>query len=55
MLMTGANTVDALVGYLAALAGGHPLLLAPGDHEEGLHSLIATYDPDVVIRDGTAS
>jgi acyl-CoA synthetase (AMP-forming)/AMP-acid ligase II len=52
VLLAGANTVDAVVAYLAALAGGHPLLLAPGDHEEGFDSLIATYDPDVIIRDG---
>ncbi len=51
VLMAGANTVEALVAYLAALAGGHPLLLAPGDHEEGLDTLIASYDPDVIIRE----
>ena len=52
VLLAGANTVDAVVAYLAALAGGHPLILAPGDHEDGFDSLITTYDPDVIIRDG---
>jgi acyl-coenzyme A synthetase/AMP-(fatty) acid ligase len=52
VLVAGANTVDALVGYLAALAGGHPVLLAAGDHPEMVDSLIAAYDPDVVIGDG---
>ncbi|MGH3240500.1 MAG: hypothetical protein ACRDNL_08970, partial [Spirillospora sp.] len=29
VLLAGANTLDALVVYLAALASGHPVLLAP--------------------------
>ena len=31
VLLAGANTVDALVVHLAALAAGHPVLLVPGD------------------------
>jgi len=49
VLIAGANTLDALVGYLAALAGGHPALLAPGDPAT-IDSLITGYDPDVVLR-----
>ncbi|MGP4027415.1 AMP-binding protein [Actinomadura sp. 3N407] len=52
VLLAGANTVDALVVYLAALAAGHPVLLVP--HDRSLSSLIDVYDPDVVaLPDGT--
>ncbi|MFG2090330.1 AMP-binding protein [Spirillospora sp. NPDC048824] len=52
VLLAGANTVDALVVYLAALAGGHPVLLVP--HDRSLSSLVDLYDPDVVaFPDGT--
>ncbi|MFD7409634.1 AMP-binding protein [Streptomyces sp. NPDC059866] len=50
VLLAGANTVDALVTYLAALAAGHPVLLVPGDNDEAVKSLTAAYDPDVVVR-----
>ncbi|MFD3695115.1 AMP-binding protein [Streptomyces sp. NPDC058646] len=50
ILLSGANTVDALVVHLAALAAGHPVLLVPGDHPEALQSLIDAYDPDVVAH-----
>ncbi|MFI1398659.1 AMP-binding protein [Streptomyces sp. NPDC020681] len=48
VLLAGANTVDAVVTYLAALAAGHPVLLVPGDNGEAVRSLTAAYDPDVV-------
>ncbi|MET9853915.1 AMP-binding protein [Streptomyces sp. NPDC006450] len=50
VLLVAANTVDALVVHLAALAAGHPVLLVPGDHPEAVQSLIDAYDPDVVAR-----
>ncbi|GBQ02015.1 AMP-dependent synthetase [Streptomyces spongiicola] len=50
VLLPGANTAEALVAYLAALAAGHPVLLVPGDHPDAMESLIAAYDPDVVVR-----
>ncbi len=54
VLLAGANTVDALAVYLAALASGHPVLLAPHDRPDSLRSLTAAYDPDVVaLPDGT--
>ncbi|MEV4489209.1 AMP-binding protein [Micromonospora coxensis] len=65
VLVSGANTVDALVAYLGALHGGHPVLLVPGDGPAAA-TLTEAYDPDVVIgptddgwtlrerRDGTA-
>ncbi|MBT2400482.1 AMP-binding protein [Streptomyces sp. ISL-100] len=50
VLLVAANTVDALVVHLAALAAGHPVLLVPGDHPEAVRSLIEAYDPDVVAH-----
>ncbi len=55
VLIRAANTVDALVAYLAALRGGHPALLAPGDEASSAQGLIDAYDPDVVIFAGQAS
>ncbi|TDC70287.1 AMP-dependent synthetase, partial [Micromonospora sp. KC606] len=48
VLVTGANTVDALVSYLGALHGGHPVLLVPGDGP-AVATLTEAYDPDVVV------
>ncbi|AQT75533.1 AMP-binding protein [Streptomyces sp. fd1-xmd] len=50
VLLVGANTLDALVVHLAALASGHPVLLVPGGHPEAVRSLIDAYDPDVVAH-----
>ncbi|MGW7286111.1 AMP-binding protein [Streptomyces sp. NPDC054847] len=50
VMLVGANALDALVIHLAALAAGHPLLLAPGGHDEAVKSLIDAYDPDVVAH-----
>ncbi|MGN9812924.1 AMP-binding protein [Micromonospora sp. BQ11] len=49
VLVVGANTLDSLVAYLAALHAGHPVLLVPGGHEAAVASLVAAYDPDVVV------
>jgi acyl-CoA synthetase (AMP-forming)/AMP-acid ligase II len=63
VLLAGANRVEALVTYLAALSAGHPVLLVPGDHPGHLDAVIDAYDPDVVAgsdgdlherREGTA-
>lgn len=51
VLLTGANRLDAVVAYLAALAGGHPVLLAPADRPASVEALVAAYDPDVVVGD----
>ncbi len=48
VLMTGANTAEAIIAYLGALHAGHVVLLAPSAPE-----LIEAYDPDVVIRPGS--
>src|SRR4029079_16595417 len=52
VLLAGANDVDAVVGYLAALSGGDPTLLVPGDNTGDLDALVAAYDPDVVLHGG---
>lgn len=45
VLLATRNDVDSLVTYLAAVRGGHPVLLcAPGQVE----ALLQAYDPDVV-------
>jgi acyl-CoA synthetase (AMP-forming)/AMP-acid ligase II len=47
VLVSAANDVDSVVAYLAALTGGHPVLLVPGDRPAS--SLVDAYDPDVVF------
>ncbi|WP_120521631.1 AMP-binding protein [Arthrobacter celericrescens] len=51
--LAAANDVASLVGYLAALAGGHPLMIVPADKPAALESLVAAYDPDVVMTSGS--
>jgi acyl-CoA synthetase (AMP-forming)/AMP-acid ligase II len=48
--LAASNDVESLVAYLAALASGHPLILLPEDKPAALQSLVAAYDPDVVVR-----
>ncbi|HEX6356451.1 AMP-binding protein [Actinophytocola sp.] len=49
VLLATTNDVDSVVTYLAALRGGHPVLLtAPGQSA----ALAAAYDPDVVVDGG---
>ncbi|MEX5269856.1 AMP-binding protein [Kocuria sabuli] len=55
VVLAAANDVDSLVGYLAALTAGHPVLLVPADKPGVLDSLVAAYDPDVVLRSGTGT
>ena len=50
--MTAANDLDSIVAYLAALASGHPVILLPEDKPAALESLVAAYDPDVILRSG---
>ncbi|MHA7155598.1 AMP-binding protein [Arthrobacter sp. TMN-50] len=52
VLLEARNTLDSLVGYLAALSAGHSLLLTAADKPAALESLTATYDPDVVLHPG---
>ncbi|PRX47151.1 acyl-CoA synthetase (AMP-forming)/AMP-acid ligase II [Prauserella shujinwangii] len=50
VLVAASNEPDPLVACLAALAGGHPVLLAAGDDPGRVDALISAYDPDVVFR-----
>jgi len=47
VLLAARNDVESLVTYLAALAGGHPVLLAPADKPAAVAALTEAYDPDV--------
>ncbi len=49
VLLAGANDVETVVAYLAALRGGHPVVLVPGDSPRNLEAVAHVYDPDVVI------
>ncbi len=51
VLVGASNDVEPLVAYLAALRGGHPVLLADGGDRAGLDALVDAYDPDVVFTD----
>ena len=48
VLIPASNDSDSLVTYLAALAAGHPVLLASSDDARTVDSLVKAYDPDVV-------
>ncbi|WP_241245600.1 MULTISPECIES: AMP-binding protein [Protofrankia] len=49
VMIEAANGIEPPVTYLAALAGGHPVLLtAPDDRH--WNTLLSIYDPDVVFR-----
>ena len=49
VLVAVTNEVEAIVWYLAALADGHPVLLADGGDLRHVAGLVARYDPDVVV------
>ncbi|UUL76723.1 hypothetical protein NG819_02835 [Pseudarthrobacter sp. Fe7] len=48
--LAASNDIESLVAYLAALVGGHPLILLPEDKPSAWEALVAAYDPDVVLR-----
>jgi acyl-coenzyme A synthetase/AMP-(fatty) acid ligase len=50
VLVGMSSTLDALVAYLGALAGGHPVLLAPATDDKAVAGLVQAYDPDVVVH-----
>lgn len=52
VLLAATNDVDSLVAYLAALAGGHPVILVPGDKPSAVDSIRDSFDPDVVMAAG---
>ncbi|MEC5200337.1 acyl-CoA synthetase (AMP-forming)/AMP-acid ligase II [Arthrobacter sp. PL16] len=50
VLLAARNDVETLVAYLAAISAGHPLLLVPADKPAAVDSLVAAYEPDVVME-----
>lgn len=54
VFLAGSNTVETVVTYLAALAAGHPVLLAAPDADggAGLDALAGRYAPDLIVRTG---
>ncbi|MGH3758947.1 AMP-binding protein [Actinophytocola sp.] len=48
VLLAARNDLDSLVTYLAALAGGHPIVLTGADDPASSRELAAAYDPDVL-------
>lgn len=55
VLVAAANEVEPIVWYLAALAGGHPVLLADGGDPRHVDTLVEHYDPDVVVGPAAGS
>jgi acyl-CoA synthetase (AMP-forming)/AMP-acid ligase II len=49
-LVAMSNTVESVVGYLAALAAGHAVILADAGEEAVIEELIERFDPDTVAR-----
>ncbi len=49
VMVDGANRLEAVVAYLAALRQGHAVLLVDGDNRHAGDALRAAYDPDVEI------
>ena len=50
VLVEGANTLDSLVAYLAAVQHGHVALVVPGGRDAQSGSTVRAYDPDIVCR-----
>ena len=55
VMVAARNALEPVVTYLAALEGGHPVLLVPADDSEATRrhraSLIDRFDPDVIAED----
>ena len=49
ILLHGQNTVDSVVTYLAALRGGHPVILVDGGRQHQFEELCERFDPDLVV------
>ncbi|MCY4725349.1 AMP-binding protein [Nocardioides sp. STR2] len=52
VLVEGANDLDSLVAYLAALQHGHVALVVPDGRPAQRDATLAAYDPDVVCTAG---
>lgn len=53
VLVEGADDLDSLVAYLAALQHGHVALVVPDDRPAQRDATVAAYDPDIVCASGT--
>ena len=49
ILLHGSNTLESVVTYLAALRGGHPVVLVDAARGEQVAELCARFDPDLVV------
>lgn len=52
VLVEGANQLEAVISYLAALNHGHVALVVPDGRGDQTDALIAHYDPDIVCGSG---
>ncbi len=52
VLVEGANDLDQLVAYLAALQHGHVALVVPDGRAAQREAMVAAYDPDIVCTTG---
>lgn len=52
VLVEGADDLDSLVAYLAALQHGHVALVVPDDRPAQRNATVAAYDPDIVCTSG---
>src|SRR3712207_5830374 len=49
VLVHASNTLDAVVAYLGAIRGGHPVILADGERPHLITQITETFDPDVIV------
>jgi len=52
VLVEGANTLDSLAAYLAALQHGHVALVVPDGRQAQREAIVAAYDPDIICTTG---
>jgi acyl-CoA synthetase (AMP-forming)/AMP-acid ligase II len=49
VLLAAAHDVETIVGYLAALHGGHPVILVPAEDRSAVAAFTRIHDPDVLL------
>ncbi|HEX8079665.1 MAG TPA: AMP-binding protein [Jatrophihabitans sp.] len=49
LLLHGSNTLGSVVTYLAALRGGHPVILVDAARGEQVSEILTRFDPDLVV------
>ncbi|QWC84013.1 AMP-binding protein [Nocardioidaceae bacterium] len=54
VLLEAGHDLDTVVTYLAALAGGHPVLLTEPGRPGAISDLVEAWDPDVLVGPGIA-